>query len=55
MTNDGELHVSASDKAMVDPSTGKLAVVLTCGEFIFNEHQPFPVEWVVSRCFFAYS
>jgi hypothetical protein len=48
MTTDGRLHAAQSADVSLDPGTGKLALVLTCGVFTFTHPQPFPVEWVVS-------
>jgi hypothetical protein len=47
MTTDGALHASQGQEAVLDPHTGQLAIPLTCGEFTFNDHQPFYVEWEV--------
>jgi hypothetical protein len=48
MTTDGRLQAAHSADVSLDPGTGKLALVLTCGVFTFTHPQPFPVEWAVS-------
>jgi hypothetical protein len=49
MTLDGNLYVTQTPDAVLNPTSGQWAIQLQCGRFIFNHTPPFQVEWIVSH------